>query len=52
MLERACVLSAGPVVEIVEELCPMGGGDSAPAGPVARHDVIVTLEENERMHIR
>ncbi len=51
MLERACVLSSGPMVEIVEELRPMGGGGPAPAGPAARPDV-VTLEESERMHIR
>jgi transcriptional regulator with GAF, ATPase, and Fis domain len=53
VLERACVLSPGPVVEILEELHPLGGGDAVvPAGPVARHDTIVTLEESERMHIR
>jgi formate hydrogenlyase transcriptional activator len=56
VLERACVLTAGPVVEIVEELRPMGGGGGestpAPAGPVTRQDAIVTLEESERMHIR
>jgi len=52
VLERACVLSPGPVVEILEELRSMNGGDAAAAGPVARHDAIVTLEESERIHIR
>jgi len=52
VIERACVLSPGPVVEILDELRPMSGGDSALEAPVARHDVIVTLEESERMHIR
>ena len=51
VIERACVLSAGPVVEILDELRPVGGGGPAPAGPAARRDV-VTLEENERLHIR
>jgi formate hydrogenlyase transcriptional activator len=52
VIERACVLSAGPVVEIVDELRPIGGRESESVGPVARHDAIVTLEESERMHIR
>jgi formate hydrogenlyase transcriptional activator len=52
VIERACVLSAGPVVEIVDELRPMSGGDTAPAAPAAGQDAIVTLEESERMHIR
>ena len=54
VIERACVLSPGPVVEIVDELRPVGAGGAVPAGPVgpaARRDV-VTLEENERLHIR
>jgi formate hydrogenlyase transcriptional activator len=51
VLERACVLSRGPVVEIVEELRPAA---RAPAAGVAlaQHDAIVTLEESERIHIR
>jgi formate hydrogenlyase transcriptional activator len=52
VLERACVLSPGPVVEVVEELRPAGAGDLAPAGPAVLQDVIMTLEENERIHIR
>jgi formate hydrogenlyase transcriptional activator len=52
VIERACVLSPGPVVEIVEELRPVRGSDTAPAAPAAGHDGIVTLEESERMHIR
>jgi transcriptional regulator with GAF, ATPase, and Fis domain len=52
VLERACVLTPGPVVEILEELGPRTVGDAAPAAPVARHEAIVTLEEGERMHIR
>ena len=51
VLERACVLSPGPVVKIVEDLRPVGGGGPAPAGPAARQEVM-TLEENERLHIR
>ena len=52
VLERACVLSPGPVVEIVDELRPAGAGESAPAGPSVPQDAIVTLEESERIHIR
>jgi transcriptional regulator with GAF, ATPase, and Fis domain len=50
VLERACVLSPGPVVEIAEELQAREPEPSDGAG-VAPY-VIVTLEENERMHIR
>jgi transcriptional regulator with GAF, ATPase, and Fis domain len=52
VLERACVLSPGPVVEILEELRPLGGRGPESVGPVARQDAIVTLEEGERLHIR
>ena len=52
VIERACVLSAGPVVEIVDELRPISGGESAPAVPAVPQDAVVTLEEGERMHIR
>jgi formate hydrogenlyase transcriptional activator len=52
VLERACVLSAGPVVEIVEELRPIGGRESESVGPAAGHEAIVTLEESARLHIR
>jgi transcriptional regulator with GAF, ATPase, and Fis domain len=52
VLERACVLSPGPVVEILEELRSSSAPKSGSAGVIARHDVIVTLEENERIHIR
>jgi transcriptional regulator with GAF, ATPase, and Fis domain len=54
VLERACVLSPGPVVEILEELRTGGGGEpaAAPMGGLTRQDGIVTLEESERMHIR
>jgi formate hydrogenlyase transcriptional activator len=51
VIERACVLSPGPVVEIVDDLRPVGGDGPAPAGPAARREVM-TLEENERLHIR
>jgi formate hydrogenlyase transcriptional activator len=51
VLERACVLGSGPVVEILDELRPLGGAEAAPAGPAGRPDVL-TLEEGERMHIR
>jgi transcriptional regulator with GAF, ATPase, and Fis domain len=49
VIERACVLSAGPVVEIVDELQQPSGGQ---AGPAAAQDPLVTLEESERIHIR
>jgi len=52
VLERACVLSPGPVVEVVDELRPPGGGEAGPAAPGARSDAVVTLEEGQRMHIR
>ncbi len=52
VLERACVLSPGPVVEILDELRPISGGEAAPAVPAAAQDAIVTLEESERIHIR
>jgi transcriptional regulator with GAF, ATPase, and Fis domain len=52
VLERACVLSPGPVVEIVDELRPAAAGESAPAAPAVLQDAIVTLEESERIHIR
>jgi formate hydrogenlyase transcriptional activator len=51
VIERACVLSPGPVVEIVDDLRPVGGGGPAPMGPAGRQEVM-TLEENERLHIR
>ena len=52
VIERACVLSAGPVVEIVDELRPISVRESEPVRPVAGHEAFVTLEESERMHIR
>jgi DNA-binding NtrC family response regulator len=52
VLERACVLSPGPVVEILEELRPMSASDKAPTAPAIPQDAIVTLEESERIHIR
>ncbi len=52
VIERACVLSAGSVVEIVDELRPIRGGESAPAVPAVPQDAVVTLEEGERIHIR
>jgi formate hydrogenlyase transcriptional activator len=52
VLERACVLSRGPVVEIVEELRPAPARAPAAGVALAQHDAIVTLEESERIHIR
>jgi transcriptional regulator with GAF, ATPase, and Fis domain len=52
VLERACVLSPGPVVEIDEALHSVNEGRATSAGPAVRHDAIVTLEEGERLHIR
>jgi len=51
VIERACVLNPGPVVEIIDDLRPVGGDGPAPAGPAGRQEVM-TLEENERLHIR
>jgi transcriptional regulator with GAF, ATPase, and Fis domain len=54
VLERACVLSDGPVVEVTEALRPAarasGRAMSAPASQSG--EGIVPLEENERSHIR
>jgi transcriptional regulator with GAF, ATPase, and Fis domain len=52
VLERACVLAHGPVVEILEELSPAPGREPAAGTPVPQQGAIVTLEESERMHIR
>jgi transcriptional regulator with GAF, ATPase, and Fis domain len=52
VLERACVLSPGPVVEILDELGPVSGREAAPGRPATPQRAIVTLEESERMHIR
>jgi formate hydrogenlyase transcriptional activator len=52
VLERACVLSPGPVVEILDELGPVSGREAAPGTPATPQRAIVTLEESERMHIR
>jgi formate hydrogenlyase transcriptional activator len=52
VLERACVLSPGPVVEILEELDPSTGREAAPGPPAPQQGAIVTLEESERLHIR
>jgi transcriptional regulator with GAF, ATPase, and Fis domain len=40
------------VVEILDELRPAGAGEPASAGAPVPQDGIVTLEENERIHIR
>jgi formate hydrogenlyase transcriptional activator len=52
VLERACVLSPGPVVEILDDLRPMSATGTAPTAPAVPQDAIVTLEESERIHIR
>ena len=52
VLERACVLEPGAGRGDPRGAASHGRGDAAPAGPVARHDAIVTLEESERIHIR
>jgi formate hydrogenlyase transcriptional activator len=52
VIERACVLSPGRVVEILEELSPASGREPAPGTPMPQQGAIVTLEESERMHIR
>jgi formate hydrogenlyase transcriptional activator len=52
VLERACVLSPGPVVEIVDELSPPSPEPSGQAPPGRTLAGIVTLEESERLHIR
>jgi len=50
VVERACVLAEGPMVEIDEVLTPRARRDppAADAGPAE----IIPLEENERIHIR
>lgn len=52
VLERACVLSPGPVVEIVDELSPPSPEPSGPEAPGRALAGVVTLEEGERLHIR
>jgi transcriptional regulator with GAF, ATPase, and Fis domain len=52
VIERACVLSPGPVVEVLDELRPLNPPEDVPVGRPARHDPIATLEEGERLHIR
>jgi transcriptional regulator with GAF, ATPase, and Fis domain len=52
VLERACVLSPGAVVEILDELRVAGPSEPGAEPMIAPHAGIVTLEENERVHIR
>jgi formate hydrogenlyase transcriptional activator len=52
VLERACVLSPGPVVEIDDELHSTNEGRATSADQGVRHDAIMTLEEGERRHIQ
>ena len=54
VLERACVLSEGPVVEVTEALTSAapGGSASSSGDNFSVDDRIVPLEENERAHIR
>jgi DNA-binding NtrC family response regulator len=51
VLERACVLSPGPVVEILDEL-NFPGRESASETPAAPQGAVVTLAEGERILIR
>lgn len=53
VLERACVLATGPIVEIGDSLGPedrLGGGPDGAA--TERAESVVTLEEHERLQIR
>jgi formate hydrogenlyase transcriptional activator len=52
VLERACVLSPGAVVEIADELRVAGPSEHDAEPMIAPHVGIVTLEESERIHIR
>jgi formate hydrogenlyase transcriptional activator len=53
VLERACVLATGPVVEVsANDLGSPGAGRPARVLELASSDVVVTLDENERVHIR
>ncbi|HET9512496.1 MAG TPA: sigma 54-interacting transcriptional regulator [Gemmatimonadales bacterium] len=53
VIERACVLSQGPVVEIIDELrAPDGNGASSPQPVAPAAAGILSLEEQERLHIR
>ena len=49
VLERACVLSTGPIVEISDRL--RAPGDTA-SSDEAGEQSIVTLDESERMHVQ
>jgi len=48
VLERACVLASGPVVDVAESLGPAARQGTLPTGT----DQILTLDEAERVHIR
>jgi formate hydrogenlyase transcriptional activator len=48
VLERACVLAEGPVVEVAENLSSKGRAEPSDVGSAE----ILPLEENERIHIR
>jgi formate hydrogenlyase transcriptional activator len=50
VLERACVLARGPVVDIADALG--SAPDAGAASMAAIDDAIVTLDEHERLHIR
>lgn len=52
VLERACVLAEGPVVEIDGLDSPHRAGAESPASRTTSQETIVPLEENERIHIR
>jgi transcriptional regulator with GAF, ATPase, and Fis domain len=58
VLERACVLATTPTVDIADSLRALPGevvvkrGTTHPAAIAPASDTLVTLDENERVHIR
>jgi formate hydrogenlyase transcriptional activator len=57
VLERACVLATTPTVDIADSLRALPGEvvvarGSHPAAPPSMSDALMTLDENERVHIR
>jgi formate hydrogenlyase transcriptional activator len=53
VIERAVVLSAGPVLKLGADLLPVDEVSSVePEAPVARGETLLTLEEAERRHIQ
>ena len=53
VIERAVILSAGPVLKLGADLLPIDEVSSVePEAPVVRGETLLTLEEAERRHIQ